>query len=425
MFSMRESHIPVVEDLVKINREDLENIMETGVFYIKLKHDNHFLNDYDVLRKRALELFRSDDEEKGLFSVYPANTASTKKNILDNGYHDRRREFEHLETFRQFLWEKILPPFDSDINSINNAKKFLVDDLAVDVLKKFLSEFSMNKAEAEKINQMLEKHLRSILSFTYYSQRSFIERMTRHTRFNPHKDINLLTILLIEKPGLQFWGDGHWIDVHPKDGYALAMFGYDTELITNGGIRSSLHTVKTHGNEERLSTIFFVSVKEFIPFLSNKGDVICDQNSLPMYRDRYKKHNFSDKTLPKSEFAKAQLKFNVIFFALLNLFLSTKYQNSILRFENMYSMVLFNIIGFAILNASIYLFKQTHFERMFMDYLQYTDKPEYVSLSKKNAYDLGKASLSMLGMFKSFIEPDAYSHSSHWNAGFMRSFIKK
>ncbi len=403
----------IIDDISNISSRDLDNIKKAGLFYVKMQDNYDCLQD---LRTKGLEFFRSDTSKKMTYSPISGDSDWMKKN-KSFGYNNRRSSFEHLETFRQLVDEgTVVSCFDQ--NKVHSLKCGLVDRLGLDLVKKVLQSFSRGGENSGQIDEMIN-NVRIIFSFVYYPTRNFFENLNSGSRLNPHKDTDLITIIVIDKPGLQYWADGKWVDIYPKRGYALAMFGYDLELITKGRVRSSLHRVRTLNNEERMSTVFFVSMKKLIPFQSTDGEILCDESALPDYKNRYQKHNILDRVEVRKAFDYTVKKINIGSCIIFNAFLA-----SFFKVEPKTSLHL-NIANFAILNAFIYLFKATYFERMSMDYLQYPECPAYADHSQVEAYNLGKSTFSFFGLVNTFSNKAAIVNKSFWNAGAIRSFIGK
>lgn len=425
MFNFSHFNIPVIESIDIMTSFELDNLRKTGFCYLKI---GEFSSEYNrcstTIRAQALNLFRSDDATKKTFSVPPSEVEYWKQRTLTGGYRDRRSNFEHLEAFRQSMGQPIQAPFVDCSEAINSYKKMMVDKLAIKLVIKLL-EYLSDGTKKEYIDQV-QHNLTCTLSLTYYSTRTLAERLTLKPRFNPHKDIDLITVIQLDKPGLQAWMDGTWVDILPKEGYVFALFGDQLDTITEGETRSCLHAVRMSKNEERLSTIFFVS-STISPFISLKGDFISEDRAT-YFKNRYINHNTESRISVKSAFKNFRFATNlwVIFIsslALARFFLLENPNRFDIRSTT--KLIAPYVSGTILLNILVQIFRVTHFEKMFMDYLQYSECPKYASDLQTRSYELGKSSLSFLGMTKSFSDSSTYLHRSFWNAGFIKAFASK
>jgi len=435
MFNIDSFNVPVIDDFNNLSQNEIDNFKKIGIAYVKIcTHGDTFQKAYKLLVDKALDFFRSNNNVKYSYSLATLDDIAERKGILSAGYYDRRSSHEQLESFRHIIGNEVLPPFADNASSINSLKAVLVDNLARKLIRKVFMSFSLDEESNKKIEEMMSEYLKATFSFTYYEKQSFLKKLMTRNRFNPHKDISLLTVLMLEKPGLQFWADGVWIDLLPKKGYAVVMLGFEAEILTKNQTRSSLHTVRIADNHERLSTIFFISLKKIIPFYALDGRLLCSDVHLLDSKENYKKYNTysgSERVIVLSSFNDGIKKINMTSFFFINLFLSFfiySKHNSLDHFDesifkDLKYAVVINGASYLFLNMIEKIFQETYFERMFMDYLQYTDCPEYASQSQSVAYQLGRSSFSFFGAINSFFEPSSCAHKSFWNAGFIKSFV--
>lgn len=437
MFNIGSVQVPVIKNFNNLTQNDIENLKKIGIAYVKIyTDDDSFQKTYELLVDKALKFFRSSNNIKYSYSLATTDDMAERKGILNVGYYDRRSSHEQLESFRHIMGTEVLPPFAENDSSIDLLKAILVDDLAKKLIKRIFISFSLNEESNKKIDEMVDEYLKTTFSFTYYEKQFFLEKLKNRNRFNPHKDINLLTVLMLEKPGLQFWADGVWVDLLPRKGYAVVMLGFEAEILTNGQTRSSLHAVRIAENHERLSTVFFISLKKIIPFHSIDGNMLCSDMHLLDSKENYKKYNTysgTERVIVLSSFNNCTKKINMAAFFMVNLFLAyflyskNKSLGDIEEsfFKIIKYVVLLNVTSYLFLNLIEKIFQKTYFERMFMDYLQYTDCPEYASQSQRVAYQLGRSSFSLFGAINSSLDSSSYDHRSFWNAGFVKSFVGK
>lgn len=408
--------IPTIENIDDISSDQLENLKTAGIFYIKLGSQEAELQKHlQTLNNQALDLFRSEQNIKCKYSAPKSDEIPWIKQTLTDGYIDRRNQLEHVETFRQPMERDILPPFQEYADDIYFLKDRLVNKLSVKILKKIVNTFSPSEQVEETCNIMND--LGSCLTFVYYpSKKTLHEKLRAKLGINPHKDICLLTLIMLQKPGLQCWADGRWIDVLPKNGYVVVLLGDILDLATDGNVRSCLHRVKMMNNEDRISTLLFVG--------SNKDlqKTVSGVNLEPDYIDkRYNKFNKQDHANFRRSFAILRKKINLTALVVFGLFLIITLKPNLSACYYFISLVL---LAFILLNSFLQIFYVMHLrKRMLIDYLQYPTCPKSASESEAKAYQLGQSSLNFLGMLKSLLCAVTYLHTNFWNAGFISSFI--
>jgi hypothetical protein len=91
-------------------------------------------------------------------------------------------------------------------------------------------------------------------------------------RCGEHRDFGSYTLIFADEPGLQFFVDGEWHDVGPiPAGSALLLFGWCTQIRSNGRIPAALHRVVDGGQAvdgedgvipRRSSLVLFVAPKD-------------------------------------------------------------------------------------------------------------------------------------------------------------------
>ncbi|EOY13121.1 2-oxoglutarate and Fe(II)-dependent oxygenase superfamily protein isoform 1 [Theobroma cacao] len=73
-----------------------------------------------------------------------------------------------------------------------------------------------------------------------------------------HSDMGAITLLIQDDVGgLQVLKDGKWLTVHPLPNAILVLLADQTEIITNGKYRSSVHQAVTNASKARLSIATF------------------------------------------------------------------------------------------------------------------------------------------------------------------------
>lgn len=85
-----------------------------------------------------------------------------------------------------------------------------------------------------------------------------------HQGVGPHKDSNILTLLLQDQiGGLQVLSQGHWIDVPYVENAFVVNIGEILELVTNGYLIANQHRVISPIQDDRYSIAYFLSPKLF------------------------------------------------------------------------------------------------------------------------------------------------------------------
>mmetsp|Transcript_78257 Transcript_78257/g.117719 ORF Transcript_78257/g.117719 Transcript_78257/m.117719 type:complete len:173 (+) Transcript_78257:71-589(+) len=86
-------------------------------------------------------------------------------------------------------------------------------------------------------------------------------------RCTEHRDFGSFTLIFSNLPGLEVWCDGSWTPVAPPPlGSALLLFGWCTQIRSNGRIPAVLHRVVDPPAQQNLvprrtSAVFFVAPK--------------------------------------------------------------------------------------------------------------------------------------------------------------------
>ncbi|XVF18773.1 hypothetical protein REPUB_Repub11eG0052300 [Reevesia pubescens] len=97
-----------------------------------------------------------------------------------------------------------------------------------------------------------------------------------------HSDMGAITLLIQDDVGgLQVLKDGEWLTVHPLPNAILVILADQTEIITNGKYRSSVHRAITNASKARLSVATFHDPAKAVR-LSPASNLI-NQSSPPRY----------------------------------------------------------------------------------------------------------------------------------------------
>lgn len=428
MFAQKtNAHIPIVENIQDMSLDEINLIKSTGFCYVKIQGNEQLCKESDELRSIMINFFRSSTETKKSYTVRKASAKKIDK-ILISGYTDRRSVTENLEIFRQYISDDPYPPLNSIPGAVNNMSENFIKRLGIELSKKVLNSINIHSEVSKNYDAALENPV-GILSYTYYSPGKFLNRLTSPAGINPHKDIDLLTVIILEKPGLEAWVDGEWVPLLPKAGYAVIIFGDDFTTLTKGQVRSCLHAVRTTEGRERLSTVYFISMDRSLPYVLIDGTKLSDTGS--QYLDnRFLQHNVELRMCANSALSYCKSRLNFSYFLLYGLLCSKNLLSSdilLLNFRDnakdfFKPLLLQGLVGFTLLNTLLKIFSITYFKRMILDFLQYSEEPNFASHGKREAYSLGKMSLNFFGMTHSFLNPVTYQYRSYWNAGFLTTF---
>lgn len=121
----------------------------------------------------------------------------------------------------QSHWDQQLPK-----NVATMAKK--MNELSIDILKMFFRHFSIAKADYDRASGgMTSNKGGSVFVFHHYRSENQQEGLL------PHKDFGHLTLLFINKLGLQFNVNGEWLDATPMQDYFVVNIGRTLENLIN------------------------------------------------------------------------------------------------------------------------------------------------------------------------------------------------
>lgn len=416
------SEIPLLENIENISRSTIEQIKRAGIFYVKIPVKS-LTEDLTICRGKALELFQSKEENKINYSK-----TNGKRGIFEEGYHDRRSDYEYLETFRQFSDKAPIPPFDQCANSIISLNKEIMNEVVAKILLKAFDVSGVKDNNFRQSDRNFTYHLTSIFTFNYYPIKNSLANKDEKTRFNPHKDTDVMTIIFLDKPGLEFWADGSWVSVSPKNGYAVGLFGYAAEVLSHGKIKACLHAVKMEKSEERLSIVIFFGIKPFS--LLTGISIIDDYSNHLEHIKQYAEQTAREKMHINIATENIKRKISILFLLIINFFIIAKSKsfniNEILSLKRIFILAFTNFFAYNINNRIIDLFEKKYVSRLYIDYLQYPNCPEQANQKQRNAYSLGRSALSFYGLVKSISNPSLIcSYTSFWNAGLMKEIIDR
>lgn len=426
MLNQNESSILQIEDINNIRPEQISSLKEKGICYFNVKNLPFNIDEEFICLSNYMAIFfKQENRIKKYYGVDNYKIAEGDRS--SSGYRDRRSAMEHLEMFHQNLGEEINPILQDKAEIIEASRALFANSITINLLEKLVGSVQDNCTNKEHIKQMIE-HLYAVQTYIFYPNRSLAERMTLRPRFNPHRDNDLLTFIMLDKPGLKFWLDGAWQDVLPKPGYCVLLIGDLLNYISQGKIQACLHMVDTSDNEDRLSIITFISSKKSTPLhLNTKAHAIVLND--PNHNKRIYDYNFTDRIIFKKIYSTLRNKLNLSHLVFLGLFLlkDTTIENRVINAASFKSNSLkWSLASLFLTNTLMQIFRMTYFETMLMDYLYHFDYPNYTSQEQVKAHNLGMSTFSLRGIINSitfFVSSGAKS-TSFWNAGFVSKCVE-
>lgn len=150
-------------------------------------------------------------------------------------------QYASFATF-DYEWKLVFPSKTLELaNSMN--------EIAIEVLKKTLSHLSVPEDLWKDITGMIDNKCLAAFAINHYKpSKNKIGLM-------PHKDLGWITVLFINKLGLEKCNeDGSWEDIPPKEGYFVVHFGQAFEILVGSvnKLKACIHRVR-HVEEERIS----------------------------------------------------------------------------------------------------------------------------------------------------------------------------
>lgn len=219
--------IPILSLDRLIHDAEISEVFKAGIFYLEIPHEcKEHLED-------ALEFsygFPKDEKIK----------AYTDGKF--GGYHNR--EHNQIESFyvERKDWDTILP---GSIRQLADKMTYLSDL----VLKAALASSGLHEELwSEATGLLTEGGGQYHFSFNHYR---FEKKMAG---IKPHQDFGFVSILFVEKAGLEAFYKGQWEEVPPIKDRFVVIFGRAFEILVNdtSKLSGSLHRVRQL-SEERVS----------------------------------------------------------------------------------------------------------------------------------------------------------------------------
>jgi len=284
-------HLLKIESVNNLGLEEIKKFIQDGFAYVRLPNDMHVKDELHALKNHALKFYNMPYAFK--------NSESTRLNPKKyKGYINRREDDKpiyHEQVF--FRPDDPIRPFESQLNHLIEVDSVFWGRIAKPILHHIfqfvLKEAGFDKCTiSELYNEATEKRFSSI-SFPYYPSPELQDKASHKYKYglNPHKDQGIITVLWVNKPGLQVWLDDslcNWIDVHPDENYVVVNIGNALRLILNDECKSSLHRV-LFPTEERLSIAMFYDLS----FDYNLRNLITNELCFDGSYERYLEDQFT------------------------------------------------------------------------------------------------------------------------------------
>ncbi len=215
-------------------QEKLGQAMKSGFFYLGIPEE---LNKNIPFAVQYAENLRN-------------NTALKSMDLggITLGY--KKRPETQIATFntRKHQWKEIFP---NEIFEIVDAMHMI----GMEVLKKSLRHLSVpENAWSIATGNLTNNEGESNFSINHYKPKN------KTLGLIPHKDIGWVTVLFINKHGLQKRNDSNeWEAIPPKEGHFIVNFGQSFEIFVNSvdKLKASIHRVQQL-EEERISLVSFL-----------------------------------------------------------------------------------------------------------------------------------------------------------------------
>lgn len=150
-------------------------------------------------------------------------------------------------------WPQNWPEFKTTIT----AWQYDLRQVALKLLRALLLSLGQS---ADALNYLVEGVPNELLKLIHYPRVD----QANHQGVGPHKDSNILTLLLQDQVGgLQVLSEGDWVDVPFIEDAFVVNIGEILELVTNGYLIANPHRVTSPLNVDRYSIAYFLSPQLF------------------------------------------------------------------------------------------------------------------------------------------------------------------
>lgn len=262
-FGAEHSRAEFLENLQKIARE-------IGFFYLK----GHGISAerIDQIQQISKQFFQLDQSKKNEIAMihsphfrgYSQPNAENTRNIPDfREQIDIGPELPALNADADApLWANMQGPnqWPKDWPEFQSVTRAWLTDLrqvAIDLLHAFVLALGQKK---DVLDQLITGQPNELLKLIHYPK----TKIQNHQGVGPHKDSNILTLLLQDQTGgLQVFSHGQWVDIPYVDGAFIINIGEILELATNGYLVANSHRVISPTHQDRYSVAYFISPNLF------------------------------------------------------------------------------------------------------------------------------------------------------------------
>lgn len=235
--------LPIIDN---ITPEKIKQLINVGFAYVQLPRKIE--NSLSELHSAGLTFFRRNREYKKQWLV----------NENFEGYVDRQ-EGKDPQSIQQMFFRPKQPigDFIKHSKTIEHIYEIFHDHIALPLLEKIFFQSNLGQYYKEACEKTFPT-----LSFAYYP-----EKTSCLNALKSHKDFDMITVLSINKPGLEVFYKGSWYPIDPLPDYVVVNLGNALEIMLDKKCTSALHRVKLI-QAERLSIGLFVGpgglIKNFV-----------------------------------------------------------------------------------------------------------------------------------------------------------------
>jgi hypothetical protein len=193
-----------------------------------------------------------------------ASWVFSMRNLNSTNYHDgggniqREQAYFHEEEWSTLFPEKVLE-LTQKISSIN-----------IEILKNIYSWAGFSECDYEKISGGATSGKgTSVLNFSHYRAEK------KQKGLGEHRDFGQITLLFIDKVGLQVHFHGNWVDVKPMENHFVIIFGQTLEVLIHdkSQLIAANHRV-AQVFEDRISITLFTHNRSDTPIQQRIDDEI-------------------------------------------------------------------------------------------------------------------------------------------------------
>lgn len=262
---MENLDLPIIKPNQPITNQQMNKLKSYGFCYIELGELE--LSTLNILIDLSERFFAQNESYKQQFAMdnnregYIFQGKSGKENIMRYIYHGNNLKGPFLE-------------YQSELDKIRHYFKYT---LGLPIIKRIFEHTGIENYYSD----ITEESAASV-SFIHYPAKK-PENNHLLQGLKEHKDITLITILFITKPGLEVFNDQiGWRAIQPKQGYAVLNIGRALELITGGQFNAATHRVNINDPEDTRSSIAsFISPHNDTPLI----DCVNNQKMYKCYED--------------------------------------------------------------------------------------------------------------------------------------------